>query len=682
MALLPPLKNEGLLSVENLSIGYRNATGDLLYILRNIDLHLTAGETLGIVGESGCGKSTLALAIMGYLKTGLQVTQGRICFAETDVFSLNRVGLQALRGGGIALIPQNAGMALTPTLRVAAQIDEALMLHTNLAPASRATRILELLHQVRLPDPENIARRFPHELSGGQQQRVAIAMALAGKPRALLLDEPTTGLDVTTQAHVLKLLREITESAGTSMIYVSHDIGAVAQVCNRIAVMYAGEVVLQGPTRGVLRQPLHPYARGLLAAIPRIHSAKLPIGMDGRPPAPGQPIQGCAFAQRCPMAVSQCRESRPVLEESVDGQVARCFRHTEAEIPLGSRQSPKEKANDAGGAQVALELRDLSIRYARRNFWPWRSRTAEAEAVTVEGINLTIKAGETLGLVGESGSGKSTILRCIAGLLAPCSGSIEMFQEGVLAPLAEQRPKTALRRIQIIFQNPDESLNPRHSIREILSQPLKLYFDLKGEALEARCKALLADVRLNDAYLDRLPAQLSGGEKQRVAIARAIAAEPEIILCDEITSALDVSVQAAILELLDRLRRERGITYIFVSHDLAVVRALANRVAVLYLGRLCETGSSELVYMAPRHPYTETLLNAVLEPDPDHRPRLLADDTPEKGPPVKGCAFQRRCPRRVPELCDQVMPPWRMGQEAGFSRCHVDVEVCAESLSI
>lgn len=682
MAKLAPPKTKALLSVENLSIGYRNAAGDLLHILRRVNLHLSGGETLGIVGESGCGKSTLALAMMGYLKTGLQVTQGSVRFEGVDIFNRPPLSIQALRGGGIALIPQNAGMALTPTLRVEAQIDEALMLHTKLAPSARAQRILELLHQVRLPDPESIARRFPHELSGGQQQRVAIAMALAGEPRALLLDEPTTGLDVTTQAHILKLLREIAESAGTSMIYVSHDIGAVAQVCDRIAVMYAGGIVLQGPTRRVLRQPAHPYARGLLAAIPTLHSAKLPIGMEGRPPAPGQTIQGCAFAQRCPIAGSPCHEAAPGPEDRADGQVVCCFRHAEAQTSFASSELAKKPARDKGSEQVALALRELSIRYTRSALWPWRSRTEKAESVTVEGINLTVKAGETLGLVGESGSGKSTILRCIAGLLAPCGGSIATSDTGALAPLAEQRPKAALRRIQIIFQNPDESLNPRHSIREILSQPLKLYFDLEGEVLEARCKTLLSDVRLDDAYLDRLPAQLSGGEKQRVAIARAIAAEPDIILCDEITSALDVSVQAAILELLDRLRRERGIAYVFVSHDLAVVRALADRVAVLYLGRVCEIGPSAQVYEAPQHPYTETLLNAVLEPDPDHRPQLLAEDTPEKGPPAKGCAFQRRCPKRITGLCEELAPPWREGQGGSFARCHLDLGISSGSLHL
>lgn len=663
--------SEALISVDNLRVSYRNAAGQALHILRNIDLHLGVGETLGIVGESGCGKSTLALAMMGYLKPGLMVTEGGVLFQGQNIFTLEAARLQALRGGGIALIPQNAGTALTPTLRVAAQINEALMLHTSLVADARKARIIELLHQVRLPDPEAIAQRFPHELSGGQQQRVAIAMALAGAPRALLLDEPTTGLDVTTQAHVLKLLREIAESASTSMIYVSHDIGAVAQVCDQVAVMYAGEVVLQGSARLVLRKPAHPYARGLLAAIPSLREAVLPIGMEGRPPAPGAGSEGCGFAPRCPLAEPQCRKTRPAKQERPDGQAARCFRHAEVEAPPRSSLARTDASKPQKTAPPVLELRDISISYGHASLWRRMVRAAEPHVPTVDDINLTISAGETLGLVGESGSGKSTLLRCIAGLIAPIGGDIVMSEGRVLPSPVEKRHRTDLRRIQIIFQNPDESLNPRHSIRDILAQPLKLYFGYKGDALEERCRALLGDVRLNDAYLDRLPAQLSGGEKQRVAIARAIAAEPEIILCDEITSALDVSVQAAILELLDRLRRERGITFIFVSHDLAVVRALADRVAVLYQGRLCEFGTSTELYDHAAHPYTQALLNAVLEPDPDYRPQLLANDVAEKGPPVTGCAFQRRCPKRVPGICDDVVPPWRGVESASSVRCHL-----------
>ncbi|MDD9883927.1 MAG: ABC transporter ATP-binding protein [Gammaproteobacteria bacterium] len=676
-----------LLNIRDLSIGFTGRAGDNLAILRRIDLAVARGQRIGIVGESGSGKSTLALAAMGYLKHGLRVTGGAARFPDRDLFALPPEQLQAIRGRRLALIPQNSGQSLTPTMRIGAQLSETLKLHSDLAPGARAARVADLLARVRLPDPARIARRYPHELSGGQQQRAAIAMALAGEPEALLLDEPTTGLDVTTQAHILELLRQLAAQSRMAMIYVSHDLGAIARVCERVVVMYAGEIVLEGGVGAVLRAPDHPYARGLLASIPRLAGAQLPAALDGIPPPPGGGGAGCAFAPRCALAEPRCRAEHPGLEAAAHGQLARCFlaaraaeipvtpARVDAPTPASAATADTVAAADTVDPAPALTLDAVSIRYAKPRPLARLLRRRPA-AATVSDICIQVAAGETLGLVGESGSGKSTILKAVAGLLAAHRGVISLRGGAPLAAEVEQRSAEQRRMVQLIFQNPDESLNPRHTIADIIAQPLKLYFNLSGGELRRRSADILGRVRLGAHYLERLPSQLSGGEKQRVAIARAFAAQPAIVLCDEVTSALDVSVQAAVLKLLDALRRERGTTYLFVSHDLAVVRALAHRVAVLYQGRLCEIGATAKVYARPFHPYTETLLSAALEPDPDHdhAPRLSAGDALESAPPAAGCPFQRRCARRIGEICDEVTPPWRAAGAGHRIRCHLPLE--------
>ena len=668
---------EPLVQVRNLGIGLTNRAGVTLPILRNIDLAIGRGETIGLVGESGCGKSTLALAMMGYLKSGLRVLEGDSLFRGRNVFDMGTRALEDIRGGELALIPQNAGQSLTPTSRIGRQIDESVKLHTRLVREQRRERVIELLLQVRLPQPEELLKRYPHELSGGQQQRAAIAMALAGEPDVLLLDEPTTGLDVTTQAHILELLRDLAAETGTAMVYVSHDLGAIARVSDRIAVMYAGEFVLEGPARQVLKQPAHPYARGLLLSIPRLKEAVVPASMPGRPPLPGGAGQGCGFADRCPMAEQRCRDKRPTLEPTTTQEFVRCHFHERVE-QLPPPEPPKRP--DRSGRDETnsiLQFNDVAISYAKPGIVDQILGRQPNVTPTINEINLTIRQGETFGLVGESGSGKSTILRAIAGLLPPQSGTITYEESESLNTSVEERSNDLLRCVQLIFQNPDASLNPRHTVAEILAQPLKLYFGLGGDELRERSVALLEQVRLRVDYLERLPSQLSGGEKQRVAVARAFAAEPKLVLCDEVTSALDVSVQAAVLDLLIQLQVDQGTTYVFVSHDLAVVRALADRVAVLYQGRLCEMGPSENVYRFPSHPYTEVLLGAVLEPDPDAEPTLAADDVVDLFPPPKGCPFQRRCPRKIGDICDDETPPWRPAEFGHAIRCHIPLdELC------
>jgi peptide/nickel transport system ATP-binding protein len=665
------LDNKPLIEICDLSIGFSNLEKQVLPILRNIDLTIKAGETVGLVGESGSGKSTLALAMMGYLGNPLKVLSGSTSFRHQSTFDLSMRELEQIRGGQLALIPQNAGQALTPTQRIGRQISEALKLHSKVNDADRPARVIDLLTQVRLPDPEILVNRYPHELSGGQQQRVAIAMALAGEPNALLLDEPTTGLDVTTQAHVLELLRDLAHETGTAMVYVSHDLGAIARVCDRVVVMYAGEIVLDGSVRQVLLKPVHPYARSLLASIPKLREASLPAALDGRPPAPGDVGNGCAFAARCAMAEDRCTNERPILQITKSGERVRCHLYEKVEQLAAPGPGTAVERSPLSQAPEVLALDNVAISYTSRGLFDQILGRQPSDTPTVDDVSLVIRKGETIALVGESGSGKSTILKAIAGLIPTRNGKITYNGNELLKASIDQRDKNQLRRIQLIFQNPDDSLNPRQTVAQILAQPLRLYFGLSNQELHDRSVDILERVRLGSHYLERLPSQLSGGEKQRVAVARAFIAEPELVLCDEVTSALDVSVQAAVLELLNRLQREFGTTYIFVSHDLAVVRALADRVALLYQGRLCEIGPVADVYSLPSHPYTEVLLGAVLEPHPDSVPVLSADDIVELSPMPIGCPFQRRCPRRLGEICDTQIPPWQQVSPEHLIRCHI-----------
>ncbi|MDA1072731.1 MAG: ABC transporter ATP-binding protein, partial [Proteobacteria bacterium] len=534
-----------VIAAEELQIGFVTRAGEPAAIVDRVSLALRHGVSLGLAGESGCGKSTLLLALMGHAKAGLAVTHGTCCFEGRSLFEMPQAERDALRGKRIAMVPQNAGQALTPTLRIGAQIDEVLRFHTSLGPAERRERVLDLIDRVQLPSPAELARRYPHELSGGQQQRVAVAMAVAVDPVLLLLDEPTTGLDVTTQLHILELLRGLADQSGTAMVCVSHDIGVIARLCDEVAVMYAGRIVETGRADDVLVRPRHPYARGLLASIPRLKTGAVPEPIPGRPPTMGRMPQGCRFALRCDHVQDSCRVEMPPLRPLAGGAVACHFAEQ-----LGIWQRPHDVAATAlDGADhgAVLRVEDIAITYARPGLLDRFGLGGKTPARAVDGVSFTLEHGEVLGLVGESGSGKSTILRGIAGLWPLARGRIVLADGSDLAGPVDDRPRDVLRRVQLVFQNPDASLNPRRTVREILARPLAIYHRLTGQAAAPRLASLMADVRLGEDYLDHLPSQLSGGEKQRIAIARAFAADPEIILCDEVTSALDVSVQASIL---------------------------------------------------------------------------------------------------------------------------------------
>jgi peptide/nickel transport system ATP-binding protein len=589
-----------LLSVDNLTITRAKSGAP---VLRDATISVAPGETVGVAGESGCGKSTLLLALMAIVKPGLSIASGKILLQGLDLTGSDPETLRRMRGPVVAMVPQSATLALTPTMRIGAQLSEAMAVHNEVPPADIANRITSLLARVRLPDPDRISRRYPHELSGGQMQRVAIAMAIACRPRLLLLDEPTTGLDATTQAGILDLLDELRRKTGMAMVCVSHDIGVLARLSDRIAVMYAGRIVEDRPAPALVERPAHPYTRALLSSVPRLDAPGIPPAIPGRPPSPDNIESGCAFAPRCDLVQDVCRSQPLFAPLDDDGHVA-CHL---PDLSLPARALPAQAdASMATGAPL-LVVEGLTVHYSRK---PLFARRPPPPPV-VSDVSFCLARGEILGLVGQSGSGKSTILRALAGLWPRSAGEVTI--DGLaLASDTNHRPRDALRRIQVVFQNPDASLNPRHSVREILAQPLRLYFGADAATVENRARALLDDVRLDPAYLDRRPAQLSGGERQRVALARAFAARPEVILCDEVTSALDVSVQASVLALIRNLCQAQGTACLFVAHDIAVVAALCDRVAVLNLGHIVEIGPTRTVCTMPRADCTRALIASAM----------------------------------------------------------------------
>jgi peptide/nickel transport system ATP-binding protein len=584
-----------LLTIDGLSISAAAQGSGAPPVIDGISLEIAEGETLGIAGESGSGKSTLLLAMMGLMQEGLHRTSGQASFAGVSLLERDDSELTDLRGGKLAMVPQNAGTALTPSMRIGQHMDEALRLHTALAAAERARRIIELLRQVRLPDPEALVKRYPHQLSGGQLQRVAIAMALAGEPRALLLDEPTSGLDVTTQQRIIELLGEIRGQRAMAAVCVSHDLGVLAQLCGKLAVMYAGRIVEFGETARILAEPRHPYVKALVASVPRLSSTSLPRPIGGAAPGLSERRAGCSFRPRCPRAGSSCAENCPPLKALLPGHFVACHYPEDAAQAETGGLTPV--AVRPAAEVPVLQLENVTVSY-RRSGW----LAPRQQQPALKGLSLTLMQGEILALVGESGSGKSTVLRAIAGLWPLASGTITCST----APGERERRRA----VQLIFQNPDSSLNPRHRVEEIIAQPLRLYFRMGREEIRAAALRHLASVELDPRYLTRYPAQLSGGERQRVAIARALAAKPSILLCDEITSALDVSVQAAILHLIRDLSRSQSVAVLFVTHNIAAAAALADRIGVLHQGRLVELGASAAICSTPSHSYTKALVGS------------------------------------------------------------------------
>jgi len=665
------------LELSHLEVSYR-VRGREQRVIRDLSFAVAPGESFGLVGESGCGKSTAALAIVRYLARNGHVGGGSIEAVGRRVLDLSRRQLREYRAHGVSMVYQEPGKALNPSLRIGRQLEEVFAL----AGASRQSareRAAQTLADVQIAEPEQVLSRYPHQLSGGMLQRVLIGMAVASRPQLLILDEPTTALDATVEAEVLEMIAALREQLGMTLLLISHNLGIVARMCDRVGVLYAGELAELGTAEEVLRSPQHPYTAGLLRAIPSRQAftggRRVPLAtIPGAPPEPGQAPAGCAFAPRCPLAQARCQEEPPPLYELAGGRLSRCHFHEQVE---GAFTAADRSRADAVAAVV--DGADLDAQPLLRARHLSKTFTVGGRSVrALADVDLDLWPGETVGLVGESGSGKTTLARVLAGLTAPATGAELELDGHALAPLSGRRGRDDRRALQLIFQNPDAALNRRHSVTRMLSRSLAKLGGYQGAALARRRTELLESVQLSERHLPLKPGQLSGGLKQRVAIARAFAGDPRIVICDEPTSALDVSVQAAILNLLSEMQRARSVSYLLISHDLGVVRYLADRIVVLYLGRVLESGTADQVFAGPHHPYTAALLSAVPALD-GRRPRIrLRGEIPSASAPPSGCPFQTRCPRKLGAICETVEPPLRVDADGHGIRCHIPTDELAE----
>lgn len=604
-----------MLSVEDLTVRYRTLGGEV-EALSSVSLTAKKGSTLAIVGESGSGKSTVALAAMGLLPSEATTPSGRILFDGTDMLTMDSKVRRNLRGSRIGLIFQDPFSVLNPSLTIGEQVGEGLVYHRAFSSGRAFTRAVELLDEVGIANPQAVACAYPHELSGGMRQRALIAGALASEPDVLILDEPTTALDVTIEAQILSLLEDLRARRGLTMLFISHNLGVVRRIADETAVLYAGQVVEQGATEDVLRRPIHPYSKGLLAAIPRLDVRKKRLAtISGRLPDMRNPPRGCRFMPRCPFAIPDC--NAPQVLHAIDTRKVRCIKAESVQdapwpVQTSSAVDADAVPRDASAPPIVVTSQLVKNFKSRATlaFKNWRPVLTATELKAVDNVSLEVAPGEVVGLVGESGSGKTTLGRTILRLIEPTSGTIRIAGETIT-----EKPQRALepmrRTAQIVFQNPDSSLNPRKTVRELLGRPIERFGLAPSGEIPAQVRALLDLVRLPAHYADRYPHQMSGGEKQRVGIARALATKPRFIVCDEPVSALDVSVQAAIVNLLAELRDRLGVAYLFISHDISVVAHIADRVAVMHRGRLVEVGVAEEIMRAPKHPYTIKLLSAV-----------------------------------------------------------------------
>jgi peptide/nickel transport system ATP-binding protein len=654
------------LELTDLKVVYR-VRGIDREVLRGVSLTIGRGETYGLVGESGCGKSTAALAVVGYLPSNGRVRSGSIKVSGREVVGLKGSELRRLRARDISMVYQNPGQALNPSIRVGDQVAEVFRT-SGARPAEARERAQGALAKVQIADPGSVMARYPHQLSGGMQQRVVIAMALANDPALLILDEPTTSLDATIEAEVLDLIMQLQHEFHSSVLFISHNLGVITKMCERVGVLYAGRLVEEGPVATVLNEPRHPYTVGLLRCIPRGGARKDQGRLDTIPgfmASIDEHLPACVFADRCALAQDICRTDEPPMHRITAGHFSRCHFHDRAQsLPRATPSDLGQLLTIDRSATPLLKVDDLAKLFNQHG----RQITALA------GVSASIWPGETLGLVGESGSGKTTFAQTLLGLVSPSGGTVALDGRA-LAPRLFQRTQEDIRVLQIVFQNPDSALNRRHSVRRILRRSLQKLAGITGKAAEARLLELAGAVRLAQRYLNVRPNQLSGGLKQRVAIARAFAGEPRLVICDEPTSALDVSVQAAILNLLVELQVSRKVAYLFISHDLGVVRYISDRIAVLYLGRLMELGPAAVVFGAPHHPYTEALLSAVPTIDGGGRERIkLAGEIPSAAAPPSGCVFHTRCHRKVGKICEDVEPPLIDVEGGHMMRCHIPIE--------
>jgi peptide/nickel transport system ATP-binding protein len=670
-----------VLKVESLDIAYDTRKGSVKAV-RDVSFEIQAGESLGLVGESGCGKSTLAFGVMNYIAKNGRITAGRILFGGDDILQKSQKELNQIRGDKIAMVYQDPMAALNPSMRIGDQLTEVLSEHEGLKGGPAKDRCLKMLELVRMPDPSDIMGRYPHQLSGGQQQRVLIAMALLLNPELLIMDEPTTGLDVTIEAGILDLISELKRELGSTILYISHNLGVISRIADRMAVMYAGEIVEQGLVEDIFLDPQHPYTDALLACIPKLDASRHAEDLRpirGRVPTLIGKMVGCAFEPRCDRADDRCQVDHPGLEGVDDGHLTRCFYAQSSELGLfgTTQQEPSDAAPAPSEQELVLKIEGLKTYYRAQEagLAGLTGRRKKGFVKAVDDVDLALYRRHTFGIVGESGCGKTTLAKCVAGLVPSNAGDMELL--GIdLSQVVEQRSVELLQELQMVFQNPDSTLNPKISVGDAIARPLRLFATVPPGEIRGEVIRLLEAVRLGAEYYDRLPRQLSGGEKQRIAIARAFAGRPSLVLCDEPLSALDVSVQVAVMNLLLEFQQGYGTTMLFISHDLSAVYQLSDHVAVMYLGQICEIGPTEVLYSPPYHPYTEALLSAIPIPDPTiDRTRIrLSGAVPSALDPPSGCRFHTRCPRKVGPVCEQESPPWREMADGHRIFCHISQE--------
>ncbi len=669
-----------VIRAEHLNIEYKLG-GHWLSVVRDVSLSIDPLEIHGLVGESGSGKSTLALALMNYLAPNERIASGSVLLDDQDLLSKSSAEMRQIWGRQISLVPQDALASLNPSYNVGDQIAEITRLHYGLSRSESWTRAVEMLRRVKIADPEVVARRYPHQLSGGMQQRVTIAMALSTQPRLLILDEPTTALDVTTQAVIVDLFRELIRDNCAAALYVSHDLGLVAQLCDRVTVLYGGEVMESASAIDLYKRSVHPYTISLLASLPRPTvgvETRLPT-IEGVAPSLAERPPACVFASRCPAAIAICHAEKPPLEALDGGRMVKCHRWREiADGSLRIDNVPQAQPTDsAPKAGYVLEAAHVFKYFGEPTLTDRLTMRTPQVVRAVDDVSVRVRTRSTLGLVGESGSGKTTLARLIVGLETADKGEIELLDLPLALDL-RSRPREALRDLQMVFQNPNDALNPYLMIGQQIARTISRLNseNLIKAQIQARVIDLLAAVRLTPQYALRYPTELSGGEKQRVAIARAFATNPALIVADEPTSSLDVSVQSVILNLLKDLRAQQGASYLFISHNLDAVSYLADWIAVMYLGEIVEEGTVEQVYKPPSHPYTEALLSAIPIPDPTvTQGRIRLDgDIPSARDIPQGCRFHTRCPRKVGLICETENPPWRDAGDGHFIRCHIPVE--------
>jgi peptide/nickel transport system ATP-binding protein len=670
-------EGQTVLEIKGLGVIYESEKGPLETV-RDVSLKIGRGEVYGLVGESGSGKTTLARAVVRYLPRNGRISSGSVLLNGIDLLHLSPVEMRRVWGAKIAMVHQDPSAAVNPSLTVGEQVAEVARIHLGLSRGPAWQKALEMLAKVQLPDPGAMARRYPHQLSGGMLQRILIAAALITSPQLLIMDEPTTSLDVTTEAVILDLIRDLLKDYETAVLYITHNLGVIANVCDRVGVMYAGRLVEEGSIQQVFKHSLFPYTMGLMGCVPRIDVVRRGILLNTIPgfiPRPGEWPRGCIFAGRCPIVEEACRDTPMPLVEREPGHLTACRRWTgmdRVQVAFGIKDKVAQEHHPASGS-TWLEAKDVKKYFGTGSSWLTRALKRRSTSVrAVDGISLRAQSGATVGIVGESGCGKTTFARCVVGLEQPTAGEVMLDGKRLGSTWAKRSPEI-LRQIQMVFQNPDASLNPFHPVGTSVSRPIMLRSRLSRSELDLQVRALFRAVRLPEDYTSRLPHELSGGEKQRVAIARAFAASPSVIICDEPVSSLDVSVQASLMNLLAELQSSKETTYLFISHDLAAVRHLSDRIAVIYLGQIVETGSAESVFAPPYHPYTEALFSAIPIPDPDvHRERIrLRGAVPSAAHIPSGCRFHTRCPRNIGTICEDHEPPWQDAGDDHFIQCHI-----------